>query len=284
MNSYYEQLLNFKGAEELKEVIDKWEVLSLNIEKHPLDSPIVLPDLFLYTHSGYGNTRLISLLSEYLNSKGNLMSFYGDVRFIEFKLYYCKPDSEFDEMYRFIDTIKVAAGFRNEFKGVVRVNLNDWIGHHKDKYFLEFLNYLNDNTKNWLVILSLSDAEDKEDAKAMEGIVSMYLRIETVELKMPSDIDFVEYAGVFLTKYGFELSQDAKDVLVKSIEVLRRNKYFNGYHTVSDLCNDIVYSIFSKSTDTNRVITADMISEFSADSEYIERTVIKDKQRITLGF
>ena len=46
MNSYYEQLLNFKGAEELKEVIDKWEVLSLNIEKHPLDSPSVLPDLF----------------------------------------------------------------------------------------------------------------------------------------------------------------------------------------------------------------------------------------------
>lgn len=284
METYYDQLMNLRGADELKAIINKWETLSRNIEKYPLDAPIVLPDLFLYTRSGNGNTTFLSLLAGYLDSKKNLMSFYGDVKFLEFKLDYCSPDSKFSEIYRFMDAVRVAAGFRNEFKGIVRINVNDWLGHHKEKYFREFLNYLNGNTKSWLVILTVSSVDKLEKAKEMESVVSMYLRIETVTLSSPTDQEFVDYSNDFLAKYGFKLEESAEAVILESISVLRNNVYFNGYHTVADMCNDIVYSLFSKAEANDRLITADMISDFSADSDYIKRTIVKSKQRATLGF
>ena len=284
MNTYYEQLLNYNGADELIEVVKKWEIISQNIIQRPINVPIILPDLFLYTQSGYGKTKLLSLLAEYIDSKKNLMTFYGDVKFLEFKLNYCKPDYVFNEIYRFLETIQVAAGFRNEFKGIVRINISEWVGHHKEKYFLDFLQLLKNNTSNWLIILSISNIKENEKTKEMESVISMFLRIESVTLHMLSDKELAEYASSFLMKYGFELDDGAKSVLENSIEVLRKNEYFNGLSTIEDMCNDIAYLLFSEQTMTDRIITADMLADFSSESEYIKRTIMKIKHTVTLGF
>ncbi len=284
MNEYYDKLMELQGADELKEVIRKWDTLSSNISKRTFDSQIILPDLFVYTRSGFGNTRMLSLLSEYLDSKGNLMDFYGDAKFFEFKMDYCPPDQPFRELYRLIDTVDVAAGFRNEFKGLVRININDWIGHHDERYFREFLCFLQSNTSCWLIVLTISNTEENEETKAMESVVSMYLRLETVTLNLPTNDEMVEHCAQNISKFGLELDDSAKKVLLESIAVLRENEYFYGLHTIKDLCSDIVYSLFSNSSDVSKVIDASMISEFSCDSEYIKRTIRKIKKVTTVGF
>ncbi|MBE6587994.1 MAG: hypothetical protein E7647_06230 [Ruminococcaceae bacterium] len=284
MNIYYKQLMDFKGADELRELIKRWDILSDNIKKRSFDSPIVLPDLFVYTCPGYGNTNLISLLADYLDSKGNLMSFYGDVKYFEFRLDYFRPDQDFSDLYRLIESAESCAGFRNEFRGIIRINIDEWVGHHKEKHFLDFLQFLQVNTAHWLILLTLSDHSENDQTREMESVVSMYLRIEKLTLHMPSDVDLVEYASDYISKFGLEFSEDAKTVLAESVNVMRSNKYFYGLHTVTDLCNDIVYSLFSRSADVGSVITKDMLADFSADSEYIKRTVIKIKKTATIGF
>lgn len=284
MNIYYDQLMNFKGAEELQKLVKGWEVLSENLNKRTFDAPIVLPDLFVYTKPGYGNTELITLMAEYLESKGNLMSFYGDVKFFEFKLEYCKSSENFTDLYRLIESVEAAAGFRNEFKGIIRINIDEWVGHHKEKHFLDFLQFLQINTAYWMVLLTLSNHSENEATKELEGVVSMFLRIEKITLHMPDNLALVDYATEHLAKYGLSLDEGAKTLLTESIGVLRNNKYFYGLNTIADLCNDIVYSVFSKSTNVDNIIRAEMLSDFSADSEYIKRTVMKIKNTVTLGF
>ena len=284
MNIYYDQLMEIKGAEELHTLIKRWDTLSDNISNRHFDAPIILPDLFVYTNPGCGNTKLISLLAEYLDSKRNLMSFYGDVKFFEFKLDYCKPDNQFTELFRLIDTIDSAAGFRNQYKGIIRINIDEWVGHHKEKHFLDFLQFLEANTPYWFVILTISDTTENDKTKEMEGIVSMYLRIEKITLNRPSDGDFVEFADKYLSKYGLSLDESAKELLTDSIAVLKSNKYFYGLHTIRDMCNDIVYTLYSESTSVGNIITSDMLKNFSSDSEYIKRTVLKIKKTATIGF
>ena len=160
MNTYYDKLMEINGADELKELVKRWEILSCNLSKRTFDVPVFLPDLFMYTRPGYGNTKLISLIAEYLDSKQNLMSFYGDVKFFEFKLEYCSPGSNFSELYRLMESIQTAAGFRNEYKGVIRINVDDWVGHHKEKHFLDFLQFLQINTSHWFVILTISNKSE----------------------------------------------------------------------------------------------------------------------------
>lgn len=284
MENYYDKLMSFKGADELKEMITKWNTLSENISKRTFDAPIVLPDLFIYTRPGYGNTRLLALLSEYLDSKQNLMSFYGDVKFFEFKLEYCEPHSDFTELYRFIESVQAAAGFRNEFRGIIRINIDEWVGHHKEKHFLDFLQFIQTNTSYWLVVVTLSNHRENDETKAMESLVSMYLRIVKITLHLPDNKELVGFMEEYFAKYGLELDDSAKPMLEDSLAVLRESEYFYGLHTVKDLCSDIVYTLFSESTAVSACITADMLADFSADSDYIKRTIHKIRKTATLGF
>lgn len=284
MNTHYEKLMNYLGISQLQELIRKWDVLSDNISKRTFDAPILLPDLFVYTKPGHGNTRLLSLLADYLESKGNLMSFYGDIKFFEIKLEYCEPDSNFSELYRLIDSINAAAGFRNEYRGIIRINIDEWVGHHEEKHFIDFLQFLENNTSLWMVILTISNTEENEKTKAMESIISMFLRIETINLFDFEITDFISYASEILAKFGLTADESAKSLLCESIGVLKENEYFYGLHTIRDMCSDIAYSVFSKSKVVDNILTAEMLADFSAESEYIKRTVHKINQSGSLGF
>ncbi len=284
MGQYYDQLMQVQGADELLEIVKRFEVLSDNLQRRTFDLPLVLPDLFVFTHPGVAGYSLFSLLAEYLNEKTNLMSFYGNTKFVDFKLEYNHPDGEFRDMFRFLQTMHMAAGFRDTYKGVVRIDLTDWLGHHKDAYFRDFLQMLSAHTHDWLIVLSVADETKGEDAVAMESIASMYLRLESVTLHLPTDKELTAFACEQLAKYGFTLDRDATALLSESIAVLRNNRHFRGIRTVTDLCSDIVYTVYSCSNKVSRLITAPMLADFSADSPYIRRTIEKIERTVTLGF
>lgn len=284
MNNHYVKTFEEKGFGELAALVKRWETVSENISKRPTNAPIVLPDLFVYTHSGYGNTEILFLLAEYLESKKNLMSFCGDVKFFEFKLEYCRPEANFSELYRLMECTEAAAGFSNQYKGIIRINVNSWVGHQNEKHFIDFLKYLQVNTAHWFVILTLSKEEENEKTRGMEAVVSMFLRIEKITLRAPDDKELVEYAADRFSEFGLTLDEGAKQLLQKSIGVLRGNKYFYGFHTVTEMCNDIVYALYSRTSPVDKVITSEMLGDFAPESEYVKRTVIKIKQTISLGF
>ena len=283
MNYPYERLMKLHGADDLKELINKWEILSRNIKSRPVDAPVLLPDIFLYTKPGFGNESLLRLLASYLESKGNLMDFYGDVKYHEFMLNYIKPDEPFSEMHRLIDEISMAAGFRSEFRGILRININEWIGHHEDKHFINLLDYLSANSDKWLIVLSVSRSPN-EGTKAMEALISMYLRIETVTLHMPGTDVLLSDVSAFLDAYGLSLDESGNTLLKESIDKLRKNKYFDGFHTIRLLSRDIVYYHFSLPDCGRTVLSAEDLSDFSATSDYMQRTIVKYEQNRKLGF
>ena len=118
----------------------------------------------------------------------------------------------------------------------------------------------------------------------MEAVVSMYLRLETLIFPQRTKEDLLGFAELHLAKYDLTLDDGARAVLEESIEVLRGNKYFYGLHTIQDFCNDIVYVIYSGSTDVSHVITAEMIAGFGPEGDYIRRTITKVKKSVALGF
>ena len=283
MSTPYESLMQLQGADELKALVNKWETLSDNINSRPLHAPILLPDILMYTRPGFGNTTLLRLLASYLSSKQNLMDFYGDVPFIEFMLTYTRPDEPFAELNRLIEEVRTAAGFRSGFRGIVRVNIDEWIGHHEEKHFLRFLDYLAANSEEWLIILSVSRAPNA-NTKAMAALLSMYLRLETVSLSLPETDALLEHVSAYLLSYGLTLDEGGRALLRESVEKLRGNKYFDGLHTIQLLSTDIVYYYYSLPDCTDTVLTAEELSAFSASSEYIQRTIVKFDRQNSLGF
>ena len=279
----YNKILSQNGLAEFKTLIKKWEALSENISDKPLGMPIILPDLFLISRSGTGRTHFLKLLAEYLAEKPNLMDFYGDVKYFEFMLNYCEPNEYFAEIQRFMTEINNAAGFRSEYRGIVYVDVNEWREHFEEKHFVSFMEYLSDNSDDWLVVLSVSD-DKQEQIQQMEAFISAYTRIQRITIEPPTVQELTQYAKKLLEGYGITLISETEKVLSGSIAELYNNKYFDGYKTVKMLCEDIAYSLYMDGFRKDKGLIPSDLSKFEKDSEYIQRMAVKIKKINRIGF
>lgn len=269
----------------LGKLFKKWEILSGNLKNTELKAPILLPDLFVEADDGCGITELIGHIGDFLFEHRNLMDFYGDVRSIQFMLNYAAAGTDFDEMLRFMQEIKHAAGFRNQFKGIVHVDVSEWLGHSEEKHFIEFLNYLADNSGDWMIVLTVrNNPKRKADIEAMEATLSMFLRLETLKLSLPKADYFLGVLKDKLLAYGIKLTPDAEALMTETLRLLRKNKYFDGRFTVGILSQDIVYTIYSRPGVKDEALNARELSEFGPESEYVSRTVQKMEMTKRIGF
>ena len=282
-NQIYNKILSQNGLTEFKSLIEKWEKLSENLSDKPSGVPIILPDLFLVSRSGTGRTHFLRLLSEYLESKPNLMDFYGDVKYFEFMLNYCAPNEYFSEIQRFMTEINNAAGFRSEYRGIVYVDVDEWREHFEEKHFVSFMEYLSDNSDDWLVVLSVSD-DKQELIQQMEAFVSAYIRIERITIEPPTVQELTQYAKKLLEGYGITLISQTEKLLSGSIGELCNNKYFDGYKTVKMLCEDIAYSLYTDGFRKDKGLIPSDLSKFAKDSEYIQRMFVKIEKINRIGF
>lgn len=283
VNQYYDEIMNLIGAEEFKSLIQKWDQLSDNIRKNPPGRRILLPNLLWVGNSGIGRTKLLSLMSEYLCSKGNLMDFYGDVKCFEFLLGYTPKDQPFTELQRLEDELDVAAGFRSEFRGAILIDIDPWVNHYKELYFSSFMEYLSSHSDKWMIVLSVS-VLPKEKLHNLESFLSMYLRFDKVTLTLPKADDLYIYVERKLGEYGLKLDSGARDLIVKTIGELCGSPYFDGFKSINMLCQDIVYEHFSTANAARDTLTAEDLAEFAPDSSYVKKVVKNSEQIREIGF
>ncbi len=282
-NPAYYKILSQNGLENFKLLIKKWEALSKNILEKPSGVPIILPDIFLVSHEGTGRTYLLKLLSEYLSEKKNLMDFYGDVKYFEFMLNYCEPNEYFSEIKRLMQEVDNAAGFRSEYRGIVYIDIDEWVEHFEEKHFRDFMEYVSDNSDDWLIVLSVSDSKKDEIAK-MEKFISMYLRTEKVIIELPTTEEFLQYTLDMLYAYGISLDRGAEGLILESIGALCNNKYFDGYKTIKMLCEDIAYETYISGYNRINALSANSIIKFKKDGDYIKRMIVKIEKTNKIGF
>ncbi len=284
MNSCYDTLMNAPLPEDVKALVRKWNTLSDNMRAVDHRVPVLLPDLFWIAHSGAGKTTFLRLLTQYLKSKENLMDFYGNVDMFEFLLGYCPDHQPFTELQRLMDTVKSAAGFRNEYRGILCIDIDEWTEHYTERHFISFMEYLAANSEHWLIVLCVSPQKD-DTLHALQAFLSMYLRLETIRMELPDDGQLVAYLEKTLGEYGFSLDSDAKALLQRTLAALRKNKHFDGYKSVQLLAKDIVYHLYSGDTLPEQVLTAAALEGFAENSRYVQNMIFTaSSSPNTIGF
>ncbi|MDD2375320.1 MAG: hypothetical protein PHQ55_08095 [Eubacteriales bacterium] len=266
---YYDQIMQLYGLDEMKIVLRKWSNVSRNL-KYANDMPVILPNLLWVTKPGIGKSCYIKLLAEYL-SAARLMSFYGNVKSLEFALDYCPDEVDFSELRRLMRELKAATGYRGDFKGVLSVELDQWIDHFNSQHFKRLMTYLSGMDNSLCIIFVLENA-DQKNLSDLERVLAQYVRIDKVESSYPPVEDFLSYVIDWLSNYDFKLEDDAIGLLRTSIDFLRSSDSFDGFKTLNLMCEDIVFEICAADDfDQKRVLSSQELHDYSRDGIFINR-------------
>ena len=278
---YYNEIQSLYGLEEMKNILKKWKNVSKHIESTS-ELPIILPNLLWLTKPGIGKSHFMGLLSEYL-SAAKLMSFYGTVKCLEFSLDYCPDEQDFSELRRLMRELDAATSYRGVYKGVLSIELNQWIHHFDSLHFKRLMNFLS-SMDNKLCILFILENVPEEASLELERILAQYVRIEKVITPYPSVDEFLGFIENWLTRYDFSLTEDAKNLLKDSVSFLRASDHFDGFKTLTLMCEDIVFEICASDTlNEARIIDQRDLTAYAQDGVFISR-LKENMQKRVIGF
>ncbi|MCL2528681.1 MAG: hypothetical protein FWE42_09735, partial [Defluviitaleaceae bacterium] len=252
-----------------------------NKQKYNLGD-ISMPCYLMTVNRGGGITTMINALAKYLYV-ADAFEFCGIEKAFEFKLGYIPPDAYFSELMRLDNTFVEAAGYNRHFKGVVGINIDEWLGHTSEAHFTKFLETLAAST-GLLTVFYIYNRK-KEELKALESAISLRLRLEYVPLRFPRGEELVDYIDIgFMQTKGLYLSKEAKTLLCGTINEIAKGKHFNGFKTISTLADDILYHIFSQIGFKSKDVSAEILQGFSKESEYVRRLVSQKGSKKAIGF
>jgi hypothetical protein len=114
-------------------------------------------DLIFLVTEMKDNDKIVNSVSEqtYANNPG---IFEGTDPYAYYKMKYVPPYDSFGELRQLILRIKNSTGLRYEFKGIIAIDLFEWLGHENDEYFDVTLKFLYDHRHIWKYIFTFKDA------------------------------------------------------------------------------------------------------------------------------
>lgn len=276
----FQNIMNLLGVEELKAKVQRLQNLQQSKDKFP-EIGNVKPPNYLWVVESFGDFyTYIDPFAKFLYA-ANLIDFKGKVKYFDYKLAYEMPGTIFSELTRFIKALSESTGYHRYFKGLVSVNIDEWVRHTAEDHFIKFIEYIAGINDRILAIFHIS-SDDTQIIESLEATLAAYIRIETVPLKFPNADELVGFMETkYFKKKGLRFKDDARFLLKESIEEISNGINFKGFSTVEKFADDILFDIYTSNTG-KKAISADMLAEFNKNSEYVNR--ITKSTSLKMGF
>lgn len=144
-------------------------------------------------------------------------SFDGLSPYVYFKLPYVQPCDHFKELRRLILRIRDQTGLRAHYKGIVAIEVTEWIGHEREEYFTIFLKYLYDHRDHWQTVMVLNDCKAAQMQKFLTACVR-YLTPKLIHIRLFEDAaSLFEVLQAAFQKCGKRISHDAASMLAEAM-------------------------------------------------------------------
>ena len=191
-NIYYDQIMALNGLSGFKDVIERWQRFSDNINRFHARQELVVPDLLWVSDNGIDRTGLLKLLAGFLEASENLVDFYGNVKYFEYYLEYIPEKKDFHEIEKIAEKIRDAAGFRSEYRGILSIELDEWVGHFYEDNFINTMKYLSSMEDDIVFVFHIRNYNSESVEQLMQLLV-LFFRIEVIEMKLPDSEELGAY-------------------------------------------------------------------------------------------
>ena len=118
--------------------------------------------------------------------QANPDSFAGLMPCVYFKMPYIQPCDSFQELRRLILRVRENTGLRAEFRGIVAIEANQWLGHEREEYFTVMLKYLYDHRDIWRTVMVLNDCKPAQ-LQRFAAVCAHYMTPNLVHIRLFED-------------------------------------------------------------------------------------------------
>lgn len=121
------------------------------------------------------NSRLLNVIATDLNENEALVrrlaqeeqarnprDFAGKAPCVFFKLPYVPPYEQFKLLRQLILRVRQNTGLRSEYRGIVALDVTEWLGHESEEYFTVLLKFLYDHSHSWNSVMLLSNPTEQQ--------------------------------------------------------------------------------------------------------------------------
>lgn len=271
------QINGLYGMEEYKQFCEKLVRTSENLKTMYIKQ-VPLPNLIFAADPGCGVTLHIRLLSDLLHEL-KLMDFIGEEDCFEWAL------SDGDEgMKRLFLRLRRAAGFYGQFKGIIGLDVGKLIeGKEKVPSFRNLMEFAEAEQGNILFIIIIPHHVPEALQKQLVGRFASYPPVELIHMPFPwSEAQY--YITDQLYSRGLIVTKSAQQKLKQAVKKLSGSPVFEGYQTLQNLTDEIVWRKISQPFPTDEKITAEDVKFILDKDGYYDTLNAHGKIQRRVGF
>lgn len=197
--------------------------------------------------------------------------FNGRRKSFPFELRYVPPfDKNFRELKRLQGTAAEMAGYHDEYRGYIVIDLSEYIKHELEVYFEIAVKFFHDMNEYWKFIFVV----DNSNQKSALDLVSRVLFIlddvpcRVIELKQEERLTNMQYVEEICEKYKVTCS---KEVQLFLQNLLEQKEY--SQQIVSILVREIAGNF-----DTSCVVNMELVKEYMKNQDYVIKYMMNPKQ------
>ena len=270
-SSAMKEIQSIYGMEEFKLLAMKLKQVADNQRKLS-GARIQLPNYLFAVAPGCGVTTRIRQFSRLLDEL-HLIRYEGDRKYFEWML----DDSAFKNggnFDRLLDQIRFVAGFRRNFYGIIGVDVDAWVEHADSPELMRLVDFAEDMMGQILIVFIVALREESKLQPIIRRI-SHEMPLEVIRIAMPGIEELVQCLSDFLKQRGFIVRSSAKEYFQRIMPQLIRSKQFDGFQSLDNLADEIVYHYCSGEITDSVYLTEKDVCFIEENGGYIERLTAK---------
>lgn len=146
-------------------------------------------------------------------------------------------EKRFSGIQEIYNHVRSAGGYYGNYRGVVLIDVTEWKGHYKEKYFDIFLSYLSDQRMNSIIPFFYMNCRNTDsESLILKAALSPYFRSIQIHFDTAS---LCEYMISSLSRNNIALTESASRYLEDFIQISSCSPLFHGVNSIRQICKEI---------------------------------------------
>lgn len=232
LSEIQQEIESLSGAAEFKELTKELVGIADRIKKMKLMKIYFAQNYLFAVNDGCGLSTYLKLLWRLLEALG---LFEKGMGVTELKIE--APTS-------ILDTAPLSAcvnAIKNSKKGIVSIDISDWITHVTELRFKRLLRQINQWQDDYIFVFRVPFLERNILERVRKGLMDLMV-VRQVSIVPFSQEDYKRYLDEQVCLYGFEMADDTWTVIDEKINEEKKDGYFYGFNTIQKIVNEVIYT------------------------------------------